>query len=83
MKIFLAVLSLMCLMMFPDFGKAEIQEVSLLSSGSTGSIQDVCLYDEGLAILGTKGVFLLNPETGEAKKTLAYDKRLHGGQHIG
>ncbi len=73
MKIFLAVLSLMCLMMFPDFGKAEIQEVSLLSSGSTGSIQDVCLYDEGLAILGTKGVFLLNPETGEAKKTLAYD----------
>ena len=36
MKIFLAVLSLMCLMMFPDFGKAEIQEVSLLSSGSTG-----------------------------------------------
>ena len=73
MKIFLAVLSLMCLMMFPDMGQAEVQDVSFLSSGSTGVIQDICSYGEGLAILSAKGVFLLNPETGEAEKTLAYD----------
>ena len=73
MKIFLAVLSLMCLMMFPDMGQAEVQDVSFLSSGSTGVIQDICSYGEGLAMLSAKGVFLLNPETGEAEKTLAYN----------
>ncbi len=73
MKLFFTVLSMLCLMLSPDLGKAEIQDVSLLSSGSTGAVQDICPFDDSLAILGAKGVFLLDSETGEAEKKLAYD----------
>lgn len=73
MKLFFTVLSMLCLMLFPDLGKADVQNVSILSSGSTGTIQDICAFDDSLAILGTKGVFLLDSETGETEKKLAYD----------
>lgn len=76
MKLIFVILSMLCVMVFPNFSRADAQDVSILGDGKFGAIRDICSFSKGLAILSTKGVFLLNQETGQIEEELEYNSNL-------
>ena len=76
MKLIFVILSMLCAMVFPNFSRADAQDVSILGDGKFGAIRDICSFSKGLAILSTKGVFLFNQETGQIEEELEYNSNL-------
>lgn len=62
---------LIALLVFPVSCYAEPVSTALLNEDFAGSIQDAILYEDGIAVMGSNGLFLWQPDSGESTQLLA------------
>lgn len=62
---------LIALLVFPISCYAEPISTALLNEEFAGSIQDAILFENGMAVMGSKGLFLWQPDSGESTQILA------------
>ena len=72
MKRLIVCLLAFALMVMPVSSLGESYNYILLNNSDAGNIQDVCPWEDGLALIGSTGVWAHQPKTGEMMALLRY-----------
>ena len=76
MKRLIVSLLAFALLIVPISSLGESCNYILLNNSDAGNIQDVCLWEDGLALIGSTGVWYHQPKTGEMTVLLKYNTDL-------